>query len=365
MQLDSQGKTKEKVTPTTKGLSQAPENIIVRMPNWIGDAVMATPILADLKNQWKQAKLTVMCQNPIGNVLQNNPYIDEIFNFKRPSGWIHRLHRSDLVEFLQEGKYDLGVLLTNSFSSAWWFMRGHVKNRLGYRGRFRSFLLDYPVEIPKNIETQHLVLTYKALLRPLGIPVSDTPPQVYVSEVEKAQAIEFLKLLGINPHKHIIVGINPGAAYGSAKCWPPERFESVTRKLLQNPDVRVLYFGDSNSAALISEICKDLPKNVFNLAGRTSLRELIALIQCCQILLTNDSGPMHIAAAMGVPLLALFGSTNEVKTGPYPKGQVIHKHVECSPCYKRVCPIDFRCMKRIGVDEVYEKLKKILEEIGS
>lgn len=341
--------------------SQIPSNILVRMPNWIGDAVMATPILADLRNHWKNSKITAMCQTPIGSVLQHDPNIDDIYNFNRPSGWIHRLHRSDIVESLQEGKYDLGVLLTNSFSSAWWFMRGKVKNRLGFADGLRTLLLDKSVPFPENKETQHQVITYKMLLEPLGIPVSSTPPKIYVSAQEMDEAYQFLSLLKIDPQKHIIVGINPGAAYGSAKCWPPERYEGVTRKLLENPNIFVLYFGDDSGASLINQICKDLPPRVINLAGRTTIRELIALINCCSVFLTNDSGPMHIAAALGVRLLALFGSTNEVKTGPYPEGKVIHKHVECSPCYKRVCPIDFRCMKRISVDEVYEELKGLLK----
>lgn len=343
-------------------LAHSPTNIIIRMPNWLGDAVMATPLLADLRNHWKNAKITAMCQAPIGSLLQNDPHIDAIFNFNRPSGWIHRFHRIDIVESLQEGKYDLGILLTNSFSSAWWFMRGNVKNRIGFSKGLRRILLDQAVPYPKNKETQHQVITYKMLLEPLGIPLSHTPPKIYISANEMKEAHEFLKLLGIDPEKQIVVGINPGAAYGSAKCWPPERFESVTCRLLENPDVFVLYFGDANTAPLINNICKSLPKRAINLAGRTSLRELIALINCCKIFLTNDSGPMHIAAALGVKLLALFGSTNEVKTGPYPQGKVIHKHVECSPCYKRVCPIDFRCMKRISADEVYEELKKMLKE---
>lgn len=342
--------------------TKTPTNIIVRMPNWIGDAVMATPVLADLRNHWKNAKITAMCQNPIGNVLQHDPNIDAIYNFNRPSGWIHRLHRSDIVESLQEGKYDLGVLLTNSFSSAWWFWRGQVQNRIGFSKGLRSLLLDQVVPFPKNKEVQHQVITYKMLLEPLGIPLSDSPPKIYVSPSEMQEAHQFLKLWGIDPEKHIIVGINPGAAYGSAKCWPPERYKSVTQKLLENPAIFVLYFGDASGAPLINDICKGMPERVINLAGRTSMRELIALINCCTIFLTNDSGPMHIAAALDVRLLALFGSTNEIKTGPYPQGKVIHKHVECSPCYKRVCPIDFRCMKRISVDEVYDELKKMLEK---
>ncbi|NNM42768.1 MAG: glycosyltransferase family 9 protein, partial [Chlamydiae bacterium] len=138
-------------------------------------------------------------------------------------------------------------------------------------------------------------------------------------------------------------------------------FREVKEKLLKNTDAYILYFGDQVSAPLVKEICAGLPDRVVNLAGITSLRQLSCLIHICDVLLTNDSGPMHIASALHTPLVALFGSTNEVMTGPYNGGDVIHKHVECSPCYQRTCPIDFRCMKKITTDEVYERILKILE----
>lgn len=339
-----------------------PKNIIVRMPNWLGDLVMATPILADLRKHYPKAKITVMCQSNVSQLITHDPNIDEIFSYKKPSGWIHRKKHFEIIESLRKGAYDLGILLTNSFSSAWWFWRGRVKNRIGYSGNLRDWLLDKSVSFPSERETQHLVITYKILLEPLGIPISKTPTKLYTKDKEIQNAKEMLSRYDIEYGKHTIIGINPGAAYGSAKCWPPDRYVQVTRRLLENPDTYILYFGDNTGAPLVNQICEKLPERVINLAGKTSLRELMALIQCCSAFLTNDSGPMHIAAALGVPLLALFGSTNEIKTGPYPKGTVLHKHVECSPCYKRICPIDFRCMKQIEVDEVYQELLKVLEE---
>lgn len=338
-----------------------PKKIIVRMPNWLGDLVMATPILEDLRNHYKDAEITVMCQSNVAPLLQEDPHIDEVFAYKRPSGWIHTLQHWDVIEPLRIGHYDLGILLTNSFSSAWWFWRGKVKNKIGFSTHFRSLLLNKAVSFPANSESQHLVLTYKALLEPFGIPISNTPPRLYVTEEERKAAKELLQNCGILD-KHVLVGINPGAAYGSAKCWLPERFKQVTLKLLENPLVRVVYFGDPVGAPLVNEICAGLSDKVINLAGKTSIRELMALIQACSLFLTNDSGPMHISAAVGTPLVALFGSTSDVKTGPYNLGKVIHKHVECSPCYKRVCPIDFRCMKRIEVDEVYRELQKLIKD---
>lgn len=328
------------------------------MPNWLGDLVMATPIIHDVRQKWPKASITAMCQSNVGALLQHDPNLTEVYSYKKPSGWIHRSQHTNIIDSLKKGEYDLGIILTNSFSSAWWFWLGNVKNRIGFKGNLRSFLLNKAVPFPENKETQHLVLTYKALLEPMGIPISNTPPRLYVSQDEKKAAH---KLLSNNNHtvgKQILVGINPGAAYGSAKCWLPERFRAVTELLLKDPNITVVYFGDPAGAPLVNDICSGLGPRVFNLAGKTTLRELLALVESCDVILTNDSGPMHIAAALGVPLVALFGSTSDVKTGPYGGGIVIHKHVECSPCYKRVCPIDFRCMKRIEVDEVYQAILK-------
>lgn len=337
-----------------------PENIIVRMPNWLGDLVMATPVLIDLRTKFPKAKITAMCQSNVAGLLKHDPNINEILNFKRVSGWIHHLYHGEVIQALKNGQYDAGILLTNSFSSASWFWSGNVQNRIGFGGNLRSLLLNYPVPVPAAIETQHLVITYKELLAPLSIPVSNTPPTLYISAEEQAAARTLLDRCGIVKGKNTLVGINPGAAYGSAKCWLPDRFHSLTQRLLENPNLFVIYFGDAAGTELVEGICKDMPERVINMAGKTSLRELMALIKQCDAFLTNDSGPMHIAAALKIPLVAIFGSTSDVKTGPYGIGKVIHKHVECSPCYKRVCPIDFRCMKRIEVDEVYQELNKIV-----
>ncbi|CCB87493.1 MULTISPECIES: lipopolysaccharide heptosyltransferase II [Parachlamydia] len=338
--------------------SETPHNIIIRMPNWLGDLVMATPILADLRHKWPESKITVMCQANVAPLLKNDPHIDEVFSYHRPSGWIHRSQHLAIIEKLRQGEYDLGLLLTNSFSSAWWFWRGKVQNRIGFEGNLRRFLLQKAVPFPINRESQHLVITYKMLLLPLGIPVSNTVPKLYVTNQEKNNALEILSRNGLDSSQQILIGINPGAAYGSAKCWLPERFIAVTKRLLEDPKVTILYFGDQAGASLVHQICQHFPERVLNMAGKTSIRELMALMQECAVILTNDSGPMHMAAALGIPLVALFGSTSPIKTGPMPQGKVIQHPVECSPCYKRVCPIDFRCMKKIEVEEVYQAVRQ-------
>lgn len=339
-------------------LSQSP-NIIVRMPNWIGDMVMATPVLTDLRKAYPTASITAMCRAPTSDLLTDDPEIDELFVFSKANGFGRRDERRNIIEKLRKGKFDLGILLTRSFSSAWWFWQGKVKNRIGYDCNGRRILLTHPIPITERNQKQHLVVSYKQLLEPLGIPISNSPPRLFLKDQEIEQAHTLLKQQGISKEQ-LIVGINPGATYGSAKCWLPERFREVTERLLKNKDISVVYFGDQSTASLVKEICQGLSPRVVNLAGHTSLRELASLIEICDVLLTNDSGPMHIADALGTPIVALFGSTNDVITGPYREAKVIHKHVECSPCYKRTCPLDFRCMKRIETDEVYHNIVSLL-----
>ncbi len=338
-----------------------PKNIIIRMPNWIGDLIMAIPVLTDLRKAYPDAQITAMCRNPLASLLQQESAINEIFSFNKYSAFSRRHEGRDIIQKLRAGKYDLGILLTNTFSSAWWFWQGKVTRRLGYTGHFRKLLLTDPLTPSENRKNQHLVLTYKEILKPLGIPCSTIAPKLYLTEKEISEAKNLLVKMGVNTSTKLI-GINPGAAYGSAKCWLPERFREVTLKLLEDPRFTIVYFGDTLTAPLVKQICLDLPERVINLAGLTSLRELAALISLCDVLLTNDSGPMHMASALQTPVVALFGSTNPLTTGPYTKGTVIHKHVSCSPCYKRVCPIDFRCMKQIEGHEVLKEIYRSLEK---
>lgn len=331
-----------------------PKTILVRMPNWIGDLVMATPVLTDLRNAFPKASITAMCRTPISDLLQKDAAIDELFSFTKVENNFLRREPRDLVAKIEAGKFDTAILLTNSFSSAWLCWQGNVPRRIGYPDHFRWLLLTDRVAR----EPMHQVDCYKKLLEPLSIPKSDTAPRLYVSEKEVEMSKELLYQRGYKKGERLI-GINPGAAYGSAKCWPPERFRALALELLR--DGSIVFFGDASTFSLVKEICKGLPEQVMNLAGVTSLRELACIIKDCNLLITNDSGPMHIGAAFGTPLIALFGSTDEEMTGPYgQKGSVIRKKVPCSPCFKRVCPIDFPCMKGIQVEEVVQRARDLL-----
>lgn len=332
--------------------SLTPTNILVRMPNWIGDCVMATPILGDLRRAFPKAKITVMCLKHMASLFSHDQDVDETFTFVRPK---KRGQRRDIIDRIRSKHFDFGLLLTGSFSSAWWFWRAGVRNRMGFVKDGRKILLTHPVRPLPAWQAFHQVDVYKTLLAELGINRSRTRPRLFCSNDEMTRARGFL-----NEQEALrdnVIGINPTAAYGQAKCWPKERFIELGKRLAEHEGVRLCFFGDSKSAPIVNEICEELPAHVINLSGKTTLKQLVCLIKQCRVLLTNDSGPMHIAAAVGTPLVALFGSTNDVVTGPYTsKAIVINKRVACAPCYLRTCPIDFRCMTQIQVDEVYEKV---------
>lgn len=312
---------------------------------------MSTPILTDLRKAFPKASITAMCSAPLCELLKEDASIDELFCFRRPSNsFLRRQEKRNIIDKIRAGRYDVAILLTNSFSSAWWCWQGRIKRRIGYNKHWRWALLTDSIASPK--EKIHQVDLYKRLLSPLGIPLSSTAPRLYVTEGEVKESKQLLYQRGYLASKKLI-GINPGAAFGSAKCWPVEKFRALAIELLKNKDLYLVFFGDVKTLSLVKEICQGLDPRAVNLAGITSLRELACIIKDCDVLVTNDSGPMHIGDAFHVPLVALFGSTEPRVTGPYgQKESVINKKVSCSPCMKRVCPIDFRCMTQISVEEV-------------
>jgi heptosyltransferase-2 len=340
-------------------------NIIIRMPNWIGDLVMATPILADVRTKFPSASITAMCQRPLSDLLTKDPSINEIFCFTKPAnGFLRRDDLRDIISKIAVGKYDIGILLTNSFSSAWWFWNGGVKRRIGSAKSFRSWLLTDPVKIPQKGE-EHEVISYKRLLEPLGIPISSTAPRLFFAPSEVKISKQLLFQRGYIEGRPL-VGINVGASYGSAKCWPPDKFRALAVDLLCEKNIFLVFFGGAETASLVKEIVRGLSPRAIDIAGVTSLRELGCLIQDCNLLVSNDSGPMHMAAAVGTPLIALFGSTEPLATGPYGVPEsIIHKRPPCSPCFKRVCPLeDFPCMQEISVEEVAAKARVQLRKVS-
>ncbi len=339
-------------------------NIIVRMPNWLGDIVMATPVLKAIKTQFPKCRLTAMCQYPGSMLLAHDPHLDELFAFKKQKPlFFRRDQQRSITEKLRIGNYDLGILLTNSVSSAWWFYQGGVKKRVGYGRFFRRILLTDAFEYPDQEESIHQVEIYLKLLEGIGIQTKKSEPYLTLSFEAQNQMKKKLKHLGIVLEKKKI-GVVMGASYGQAKCWPKESFFELMQYFQnENPQSldQFIFIGDMKQKQQAEEICERFPHLTLNLCGKTSVYELMHLIGCLDLVITNDSGPMHIAAACGVPVVALFGSTSPTKTGPYRKEGVLYESVTCSPCYRRTCPIDFSCMKGITVEKVVDKIRRQLK----
>lgn len=332
------------------------------MPNWIGDLVMAIPVLSSLRKAYPSAKITAMCLRSIASLLHKHPDLDEVFQFDRGEVFIRNTVKRDIVQKMRYGQYELGIVLPNSFSSAWLFWQGGVKRRIGYEGNLRNWLLTDPVSRSLQQSGHHMIITYQLLLTSLSIPYLITSPNIYLDPIEIEYARNIFRIYGIIEDSSVL-GINIGAAYGSAKCWPTTKFYLLVKKLLDNhPRVRLVFFGDQSLSDTVKKLCSSLSKRAINLAGLTTLRELAAMISLCDGFITNDSGPMHIADAVGTPLIAIFGSTCKYRTGPYRGGTIIHKETACSPCFSRICPIDFRCMEEISVQEVYNACTRILQK---
>jgi heptosyltransferase-2 len=328
------------------------KNILVRLPNWIGDLVMALPILDDLKNKYPSSKITVMLKDHLKDLVINNKNIDEIYPFRKPK---NKIYPKKIIKDLKEKNFDLAILLTNSLSSSLWLYFSKIKEIIGFRN-FRSIFLTKKIKFPKDKKNIHQINLYKNLLIPLNIKISKTLPILKPDE----ESIEKMKKLliknGYNKNRRLIA-INAFAAYGSAKCYPLEKYISLTEKLIEDKNNIVIFIGDKKNQIKNLEIFEN--KNVVNLIGKTTLKELVSLISFIDIFISNDSGPMHIASALNKNLIALFGSTSDIMTSPCSKNQtIINKKVICSPCFKRKCPIDLKCMNEIKVDEILNEIKK-------
>ncbi len=334
-----------------------PKNLIIRMPNWIGDFVMATALISDIREAFPRAEITLMCQKPLEQLVLKDTRIHGVLSFEKNSLKIRRREaRKNVVGVIAQGGYDVGLLLTHSFSSAWLFFQANIPIRIGYTGDMRSFLLTQSLSRDKAI---HQVDYYRKLLPLMGGNLGKNLPSLQVTAEEKNQMQKELLKRGVTD-KHYLILVNPSAAYGPAKCWPKEKFRRVIQTLLQDPLVAVFIIGDKAGFQDAETILQGMRTKAHNLCGKTTLRQLASLMQVANLLLTNDSGPMHMADALALDVVAVFGSTDPKKTGPYSQPEhVLYRKVDCSPCYKRVCPIDFRCMESISVDHVLQTIQAI------
>ncbi len=347
------------------------KNVLVRSTNWIGDAIMTTPALNLLKKALPSAQIKVLARPWVKDIFTDNPVVDQVVP----------LEGNTLVDKLSTAKrvramgFDLTVLFPNSFDSALVAWLSGIGIRAGYVTDARRLLLNLPVEVPKDHKDRHQVFYYMKLVeeiswrlkekgaRPVSIGDHEAKLFLRISPEEAKWADDWLKSQGITAATGPLVGINPGAAYGPAKCWPAEKYKALSSRMLNlYSGARFFVFGTVKEHEIGEKIVKGLGGAGINLAGKTTLGQVMALISRLDLLITNDSGLMHVGAALGTNLVAIFGSTNPVTTGPWTKRAiVVRKELACSPCLNRMCPKgSFLCMESIEVSDVFDACVRML-----
>jgi heptosyltransferase-2 len=356
--------------------------ILIRGTNWIGDAVITTPAIRAIRREYPDAHISLLVKPWVADIFKENPDINEIILYEdRFKGLAGKL---TLAQKLREHKFDIAILLQNAFDAALLAWLARIPERVGYSRDGRGPLLTKAIHITKDILSQHQVYYYLNLLKSIGIETKETQPCIYLTDEERqwarniVSAIHELPL----PRRGVLqyaptIGINPGATYGSAKRWMPERFAELIFRIINELDGKVIIFGSKSEVDIADEIVeivgatpcgcpgqaqRPAPTGILNMAGKTNLRELAALIAECDAFITNDSGPMHMASALFVPVVAIFGSTDKASTGPFGEGhKIITKDLPCSPCMKRKCPEGhLKCMTEITADNVFAALKEVL-----
>lgn len=330
----------------------------MRVPNWIGDAVMCLPALEALKVMTPSASLTVLAKSKVIPVFENNPSVDGILGYEDDSRHKGLLGRVRLSGEVRAKRFDLAVLFQNAFDAAFIAFLSGIPERIGYARDLRSGLLTMPVKVTEEIKKVHQVFYYLNIIKELGGRAPDAPvPRIFISGSEDSRALAFLKEKGLEGV--FLLGAAPGASYGPAKRWPPEAFAEALERATVELKAVPLIFGGPEDAPVCAEVSKRLKARHLDLSGKLKLRESMALMNRCSAFITNDSGPMHISAALGIPTVAIFGSTDPVLTGPLgPKVRVIKKDgVECSPCFERTCRYGhYNCLS-ITPEEVLEGVK--------
>lgn len=338
------------------------EHILIRGTNWIGDVVMCLPAIAAVRKTFPHSKISVLVKPWVAELLYICPDIDEVILFQSPGTHDGIAGKLRLARELKGKSFDMAILLQNAIEAAIIARLAGIPIRAGYNSDGRGFLLTHSVERTEEIRSVHQIDYYLEMLKTLGFQSAGRSVNLTLTNEYSTVSQEILSRYGIG-EREPIVGIGPGATYGPAKMWFPERFALVVDRLIEDFSVPVILLGSSDDRHSADQVQQSSKNRLINLAGETNLKEAISLIARCDLFISNDSGLMHVAGALGIPTIAIFGSTNPQTTSPVgEKSIVISNDVACSPCLKKICPTDFRCMDLIGVDEVYDVARGILKE---
>ena len=338
-----------------------PRTVVVVSPNWLGDAVMALPAIADVRRAFPSARLVIAARRVVADLFRLVPGVDGMVTLQwKGSFWDRGTFVAD-VKALRTVRADLAILLPNSFATAWLATRARIRERWGYARDMRGMLLTRAR--PRPTESMHQGAYYQHLTRELGLPSGPLEPSLTISDDIQSAARSLLRKTGWDERKPLVV-FAPGAAYGNAKRWMPEYVARVATDLVKKRQATCVLVGSAGDTPTTQEVLamldQEVGSNVMDLAGQTTLEMLAGVLAVARGCVANDSGAMHMAAAIGTPLVAIFGPTREYETAPLTRSggraQVLINPVSCRPCMLRECPIDHRCMTGIPPQRVYDAL---------
>jgi heptosyltransferase-2 len=333
--------------------------ILIRATNWLGDAVMSLPAIRAIRESFPGAHLAVLARPSVAGLYARERAIDHVLPYTGDRGRTAAELRREL--------FDCAVLLPNSFDAALLAWRAGIPRRIGYRRDARGWLLTEPIAAPEPGEIpRHERFYYLELLRRAGL-IAEYPPCAEIRLDGCGEARETgmaaLRDAGIPLPA---IGLSPGAAYGNAKRWLPEHFAETAASVARAYAASLVLFGSAAERPLcaqIAELCGGAGTEAHNFAGETTLSQFIDLTAACRMFLSNDSGAMHVASALGVPTVTVFGATDDTTTGPTGAwARIVREPVECSPCLLRECPIDHRCMTRVSAQRVAAVALRLWEE---
>ena len=331
--------------------------ILVRATNWVGDAVMSLPALRAVRARFPEAEIAVLARPWVADIYARESFANRVIPYTPASGAGDWAAKWALARSLKGDGFDLALLMPNSFESAALMFAAGIPRRAGYSRDARGLLLTHGVSVPlKGSIPRHESYYYLELVRRLGL-IQDLPQDVVIRLERVGEAAtagtDLLSRFGITPP---VIGLSPGAAYGGAKRWLPERFAEAAVRVASEVGASVAVFGTSQEADVCGKVAADIAARGIgarSFASQTSLRQFIEMAAACRAFLTNDSGSMHIASALGIPTVTVFGATDHIATGPTgDRARIVREPVDCSPCLLRECPIDHRCMTRVTTDQV-------------
>jgi heptosyltransferase II len=344
--------------------------ILVRATNWVGDAVMNLPALRLIRVRFPDAHIAVLARPWVADIYSRESFANEIIPLTAGRGAGDWKGKWAAASDLRRRRFDCAVLFQNAFEAAVLAYLARIPERIGYNRDGRGFLLTRAVAVPKKGEIpRHESYYYIEMLRRVGIAES-LPHEALIRMEGTAEAAAAGRAhyvaAGVSGN---VIGVSPGAAFGSAKRWLPERFAEASAVVAGRLGATVAVFGSAGERELCDAVAasvreRNVPARCF--AGETSLRQFIDMAAACRLFLTNDSGAMHVASALGVPTVTVFGATDDIGTGPTgPLARIVREPVDCSPCLLRECPIDHRCMTRVETSRVVETALRLLDEAGA